>query len=363
MKVLIVFAHAAPYKVNLFNLLAKHVDLSVIFEREIPSYRSMYFYQNKEYAFNHVKIQGFNLGKENHLSWGIINHLKKHQYDLIIMNGYSSLTEMLTIHYLIQHRIPYVIYVNGGVIRNDPAWKFKLKHYLVSHAQAYLAPTPIVDEYLMHYGANLKNIYHYAYATIFESDILKKPLSIKQKQSMRDEYHLPPGKLFISVGQFIKRKNFDQLLSLWAEEKISHGLVLVGDGEEKKSLIHQAKKLQLNNIHWIPFLPKTQLLHLLSAMDCFILLSKEDIYGHVINEAHSQGLPVIASDRIISGQNLIHDGQNGFIVPLENPIIQPLINQVLTLESFDSAIQSAKQNTLERMAEEHLKIFKEIHHG
>lgn len=363
MKVLIVFAHAAPYKVNLFNLLAKEINLNVIFEREIPSYRSMYFYQGHTYAFNHITIQGINLGKENHLSWDIINHLKKHTYDVVIMNGYSSFTEMITIHYLIKHSIPYVIYVNGGVIRRDGWLKFKLKHYLVSHARAWIGPTPLIDSYLVHYGAQQNHIYHYSYSTIFESEILTQPLTIEHQQTIRNTYHLPKGKMFISVGQLIKRKNFAQLITLWATSKTNHHLVIVGDGEEKKSLQRLQKRLGVNHIHWLPFLPKKNLLELLSAMDCFILLSKEDIYGHVINEAHSQGLPVIASDKIISGKNLITEGQNGFIVPLDNDVITPLLDQVLTLNAFKKATESAKLNTLERMAQEHMTILKSIHHG
>jgi glycosyltransferase involved in cell wall biosynthesis len=363
MKVLIVFAHAAPYKVNLFNLLAKHIELHVVFEREIPSYRSMYFYQGQTYQFNQIKIRGINLGKENHLSWDIVNHLKTHSYDVIIMNGYSSFTEMITINYLIKKKIPYVLYVNGGVIRQDEPWKFNLKKYMVSHAKAWIGPTPLVDPYLIHYGAKPKQIYHYSYATIFESDILKKPLSDEAKQAIRKQYQLPKGKMFISVGQFIKRKNFDQLLSLWAESKTKHPLVIVGDGEEKKSLKKIQQQLKLNNIFWIPFLPKQALLKLLSAMDCFILLSKEDIYGHVINEAHSQGLPVIASDKIISGKNLITPHKNGFVVPLNNHVIKPLLDEIFTFDSFDAAVESAKHNTLERMADEHLSILKEIHRG
>lgn len=363
MKVLIVFAHAAPYKVNLFNLLAKHIDLNVIFEREIPSYRSMYFYQPQPISFTQIKIKGLHLGQENHLSWDIVNHLKKTHYDLIIMNGYSSFTEMITIHYLIQHHIPYVLYVNGGVIRQDKTWKFNLKKYLISHAKAYLAPTPIVDDYLIHYGANPKTIHHYSYATIFESDILKQPLSSSERTSIREQYQLPSGTLFISVGQFIKRKNFDQLLTLWAESKTPHGLVLVGEGEEKQVLMERAKQLKLSHVYWIPFIKKPDLLKLLSSMDCFILLSKEDIYGHVINEAHSQGLPVMASEHIISGKNLIKPGQNGFVVPLHNAHIIPLIDKILTLNAFDSSTASARQNTLEKMAQQHLAIFKDLVHG
>ena len=43
MKVLIVFNQPAPYKVNLFTLLAKEIDLTVIFERSACPNRDKLF--------------------------------------------------------------------------------------------------------------------------------------------------------------------------------------------------------------------------------------------------------------------------------------------------------------------------------
>ena len=46
----------------------------------------------------------------------------------------------------------------------------------------------------------------------------------------------------------------------------------------------------------------------------FVFSSNEDIYGHVINEALSQGLPVISTPNVNASQHLIKDGINGYIV-------------------------------------------------
>ncbi|MGI6714732.1 MAG: hypothetical protein ACOX3B_00890 [Bacilli bacterium] len=96
MKILIVFNHPAPYKVALFNGLSAKHDVHVIFERFKASNRNQSFYNESNYKFTLHKIKGVSLGDENHLSFGVVRHLKKHKYDLIIMNGYSTLTEMLS---------------------------------------------------------------------------------------------------------------------------------------------------------------------------------------------------------------------------------------------------------------------------
>ena len=67
MKVLIVFNHPAPYKVDLFNELAKNNKVDVIFERNKARNRPKEFYCKNNYLFNYIKVNGFklNVGNEN----------------------------------------------------------------------------------------------------------------------------------------------------------------------------------------------------------------------------------------------------------------------------------------------------------
>ena len=51
MKTLFVFNHPAPYKVHVFNELAKLTDIRVIFERKKAKDRPDSFYADNEYNF------------------------------------------------------------------------------------------------------------------------------------------------------------------------------------------------------------------------------------------------------------------------------------------------------------------------
>ena len=53
MRILFVFNHPAPYKINLLNAIAKEHDLDVIFERTSNSNRPKDFYYKNEYNFNY----------------------------------------------------------------------------------------------------------------------------------------------------------------------------------------------------------------------------------------------------------------------------------------------------------------------
>ena len=72
----------------------------MLFLKEENSDRNVLFYDQKPLNFTTHEIKGINLGKENHLSGGVVKHLKENEYDLIIINGYSTLTEMKTLKYL-----------------------------------------------------------------------------------------------------------------------------------------------------------------------------------------------------------------------------------------------------------------------
>ena len=78
MKVLIVFNHPAPYKVNLFNEIAKFVDLTVIFERKSASDRPADFYAGNIYNFNHIFLKKGAFSNENSNTNELVKYLKHH---------------------------------------------------------------------------------------------------------------------------------------------------------------------------------------------------------------------------------------------------------------------------------------------
>ena len=105
---------------------------------------------------------------------------------------------------------------------------------------------------------------------------------------------------------------------------------------------------------------RDELFSLMRACDGFITLSKEDIYGHTINEALGMGLPVVSSNQVISARHLLKNGENGYIVHLgHKEEIQFAINKVDS-SMFLRAIETAKHNTFEESAKRHIEIFKEL---
>ena len=360
MKILIVFNHPAPYKIRLFNELAKYFDLEVIFERNKATNRPDAFYNIKDLNFKCTIFKKGYFGEENSNTGELVKFIKQnHQnYDLIIMNGYSTITEMRAIRYMNKHSIPFVLYINGGLIKKESSLKKKIKTRFISSATHYFSPCEQADEYLVYYGANKDNISHYIYSTIYEKDIVPAPLSKLEKIEKRKKYGLPEGDLYISASQFIKRKNNIQLIDCF--KGLDSTLLLVGNGTQKEEYEKIIAENKQSNVIIFPFKERNELFDLMKCADGFITLSTEDIYGHTTNEALAMGLPVLSSDKVVGSLHLIKDGENGFIVDLlENNDIIDKIKLLKTL-SPTKAIETARDNTIEKMVDSMVEIIKKL---
>ena len=361
LKVLFVFNHPAPYKVKFLNELAKHTDLTVIFERDKNANRNNLFYSEHKCDFKLVKVHGLKLGNENIISSGVKKHIQNNQYDLIIMNGYSNFAEMSAIKYMKNHNIEYALYINGGIIKvNEPEWKRKLKTKYIEGAKFYFSPDERSNEYLKYYGADKNKIFNYPYSTIYENEIIKDKPSKEQIDDIKKEYGINSDKIFVSSGQLISRKNYLGLVKAWKDLPSDYELIIAGDGKQRNKIMDFLRKNNMKNVILTGFLNKEKMFKLFSISKAFVFPSKEDIYGHVINEAMSQGIPTISTNNVNSSLHLIKESMNGFIIEdINSKKFIDALNYTLSNDMFDNCVKTAKDNTIEKMTEVNLKIIKE----
>ena len=359
MKVLIVFNHPAPYKVKLFNEMAKSIDLDVIFERKKAKNRTDSFYKFNEYHFNVIDLKLHPIGKENVFGGALKKYIKKHhkEYDYIIMNGYSQFAEISAIKMMNKNHIPYVLMINGGIIHEECSLKRKYKTKLISSASLYFSPNEESNKYLTYYGADPKKIKLFKYSNILEKEVVKQPVDEEVRNQICIKYHVPVGKFFINPGQFIKRKNNMQLISLFKDR--TDTLILVGRGPLQKKYEKYIKKYNIHNVFIKDYLDAHQIKEVLKCATALITLSKEDIFGHTILEALANGLPVISSDKVVSSLEMIKNGVNGYIVNNEHEEdIVDAINNIHNLK-FEDIIKSVDNHTIEQSSIDIIKGLKQ----
>ncbi len=99
------------------------------------------------------------------------------------------------------------------------------------------------------------------------------------------------------------------------------------------------------------------------AADLFVLPTREDVWGLVINEAMANGLPVISTDKCIACVELVKNGVNGYIVPVNdsNKLTQSIIEAMNEIENSNrmsvESLNRIRDYTIEKMAQCHYEYF------
>lgn len=357
MKVLIVFNHPAPYKVRMFNELAKLVDLTVIFERTKAKNRPQSFYNCNQYNFNYIFLNKGYVGNEGCTTSEVKKYIKKHhnEFDHIIMNGYSHLSEIKAIKFMSKNKIKFSLLINGGIAKaKENILKHKFKSSLISLASFYMSPSKASCEYLVHYSADRSRIFTYHYGNLDNNDFLNTSVNIDE---IKQKYNLPTDKkLCINASQFIERKNNIELINFFKDR--SDTLILVGDGPDKAKYESFIKENKISNVILLPYLSREDLFNLFKACDCFITLSKEDIFGQTTLEALANGLPVISSDQVMSSLEYISNNKNGYIVQLDNLENLPHYLECCYKMNKKDIVMSVRNNTFGQTAKDIYEILK-----
>ena len=130
------------------------------------------------------------------------------------------------------------------------------------------------------------------------------------------DINLPKNKkIIISAGRLTKQKNFSYLINEFFEfskECKEYILLIVGDGEERKSLDRIVKKNKLEKIVFLIGY-KNNIYNYMKKSNIFVLSSLWEEVGFVMVEAAMNNLFVIASDCPNGPKEFLNQGKNGIL--------------------------------------------------
>lgn len=119
---------------------------------------------------------------------------------------------------------------------------------------------------------------------------------------------------FLFCGQMIRRKGVDLLLTAF-DRMVADGsdarLTLVGREAELAEFMAAISPRARSRISYEGFQPPERLPEYFSRADVFVLPSRHDGWGVVVNQALGAGLPVVSSDAVGAGLDLIEENVNG----------------------------------------------------
>lgn len=360
MKVLFLTNIPSPYRVDFFNELGKICDLTVLFERKSAKDRNSEWVADKLSNFKAVFLKGIKFGAAEAICPGVIKFLSNKRFDVIVVGMYSSPTGMLAIEYMKTRKIPFILNSDGGIIKDDSGFRHKIKEHFIGSASAWLSTGKMTTKYLTYYGADSNKICVYPFTSVMKKDVIDRPLSEEEKRVYKNKLGMMESKIVLSVGQFIHRKGYDLLLKSCKSLDKNIGVYIVG-GKATEEYLALKKDLNLNNVYFIDFMKKCDLAEYYKAADLFVLPTREDIWGLVINEAIANGLPVLTTDKCVAGLEIIKD--NGNICSLDTNWAKEIMcllkdenKDVLKDMSFKS-LKIAETYSTENMAQVHYEFF------
>ncbi|EOU1762633.1 MAG: glycosyltransferase family 4 protein [Clostridium perfringens] len=364
MKVLFLTNIPSPYRVDFFNALGKLCDLTVLYELGYASDRNKKWKYDKARNFKEIFLKGKRVGADSAICFSVLKYLKDNNYDVIVIGGYSTPTGMLSILYLNMIKREFILNCDGGFPKKDNKLKYFIKKYFISSAKLWLSTGKETNKYLINYGADKNNIRIYPFTSINEKDLSSEKIDNCEKIKIKDNLGITEKKVVISVGQFIHRKGYDILLKACENLDKNIGVYIIG-ANTKDECIKLKEKYKMENIHFLEFKSKNELKKYYKVADLFVLPTREDIWGLVINEAMAYAIPVVTTKKCIAGIELL-SYEYSVLVESENYIdLRKIMNEILSNEDLSNKISSEnkkiiKNYTIERMADVHYKIFKEI---
>ena len=184
-KVLFVTNLPSPYRVEFFNELGKHVELTVIYERHSASDRDSKWKGTKANCFDEIYLNSRCIGTDKTMGFQLIKEIKKHKFDFLVFCGYNSPSVMFAITYCRFHKIPFYIESDGGFNKKDKFPKSLLKKFLICKAEGHFVTCEEYKNYLLGLGVSDDKIFKYPFSSIHKDEILSEPLSQNEKLALR----------------------------------------------------------------------------------------------------------------------------------------------------------------------------------
>lgn len=296
----------APYRMAWAEGLSKKYRVRFCYHKRTDSERNQDWLIKNSNIVEIVKLNSF-IFKNKAFGKSVYKDIKKTNPDVIIFDGYGIPANFYAISKIKKKRL-YFINIDGFYMnRTQKKIGYFLKKMMFSKNCRLICGSQLVADYYSNmFKVPKKYINSHNFSSIHKKDILTFPLSNEEKRELRHELGLCEKTTILSVARFLDWKRIDLLISGFRKinnEKMQ--LVIIGEGAEEKTYKQMIAEYKMQNVRIVPFMKYDELTSYYKASDLFVLPSDGEVWGLVLNEAMSFGLPSIASNTCVAGQTLL----------------------------------------------------------
>lgn len=312
LRIALVTNHPPPFRTPIYERIAAvpDVDLYAIFcSRREPNRE----WQVPPLAFNHLFL------KERYVTRGsnfihnnpdVFSQLRRIAPDVIVTTGFNP-THLYAFGYALARGIPHVPMTDGTDVseRSLSRVHTAIRRFVYSRSAAFIAAS--------RGGLRLYHGYGVAPEHCFQSCLC---IDNRAYQQAVDEATKPYDLIF--CGRIVPEKNPGFAVQVAACMAMRLGrtvrMLFVGSGEAEQAVREQAAQLPgLVQADFHGHAEQHELPALYQSARLFLFPTQADVWGVVANEACAAGLPVLVSPHAGVAGELVVDGENGYIRPLD----------------------------------------------
>ncbi len=331
----IVASHVIQYQGPLFQRLAAcpEIDLTVFYcsDQGLSTYLDRGF--GKKIAWDVPLLDGYQFEfvpnrspfpdpsrPAGLMNPGLIRRIRHGGFDAVWVHGWANLSAWIAMIAAFSARVPVLMRGETNLIQVVPGWKRPLKRLLLKNlfgcVAGFLAVGRYNREFYQDFGVENERIFLVPYAVNNQLFLAQANRHLGRKADLRRQLSLPADAVTILFsGKLIPQKSpMDVLLAVERlPNREQFSLVYLGDGPLRAQLEARARALGMKNVVFAGFQNQTLLGGYFAAADIFVLPSRFERWGLVVNEAMCFGLPVVVSDQVGAAGDLVQD--NGLVYP------------------------------------------------
>lgn len=259
-------------------------------------------------------------------SYGFFSRLRRSRFDALWVHGYARPSNWFAIvaaklagmKVFVRDEATLLSAPRSYPRRLAKAVFFRLLSFGVD---GFLAIGTANRDYYRANGIPAARIFPMPYAVDNSFFASRATAAAADREAFRASFGLEAGRpVILYASKFQPRKRPDDLLRAYAQLVEDRGgtkppyLLYVGDGEMLPAVKAEAEARGLDGVRFVGFRNQTELPAFFDLCDVFVLVSKHEPWGLVVNEAMATGRAVIVGDEVGCAPDLVKPGVNGFTV-------------------------------------------------
>ncbi len=259
------------------------------------------------------------------INFGILKEIRRGRYDALVIHGYTYVSNWLAFFIAKLTKTP--VFFRGEIAISHDRFRSKKRLFFKKIILKKILFRWFIDSFLYIgeenkkfyevYGVSRNKLFFVPYA-IDNDNFIKKDDKGFLKSKIRKELLISTETpIILYLGKLIKGKRpLDVLRAYEMIKEKNKALIFVGDGPLLPELKRYVNEKKINNVFFVGFKGQNEIAKYYAAADVFVHPSASETWGLVINEAMCFSLPVVVSNMVGCGLDLVKNGENGYIFPV-----------------------------------------------